>query len=218
MIKGSFAYIILLSCAQILFLYSCSDDQELEVQIHKGNPKIEHNDRSLTLKEKLLLELNLCSDRNSVPLDLSCLKDTLFLPIHNNKDLSECFVLMAKYDLDSQPVLRTFVYERDQYDSLVRINNFSGFLVNIDEGINGYNDILLRFIEIEESKKFFYNCWFTYNAKVSKYSYKECFSINQEAKTGYQFDVYSSKSASEAYKRQTDKEVKDILLGLGYIN
>ena len=60
MIKGSFAYIILLICAQILFLYSCSDDQELEVQIHKQNAKIEHNDRSLTLKEKLLLELILC--------------------------------------------------------------------------------------------------------------------------------------------------------------
>ena len=218
MIKGSCLYVVRLVCISILIFCSCSDNHELEVKIPKETSNFSKAERPKTIKEQLLLELNLCSDTNSVPLDLSCLKDTLFLPIRNDIDLSDGFVLMAKYDLESKPVLRTYVFERNPDDSLMQTNKFSGFLVNIRESNSGYNDILLRFIEIEENKKYFYNCWFTYNKEESRYGYMECFSINQEAKTGYQFDVYSSKSASKEYKRQTDKEVKDILLGLGYIN
>ena len=218
MIKSSYVNIVWVICVQILLLYSCSDDHELEVEITQETSNIQIDDRSKTIEEQLLLELNLCSDTNSVPFDLSCVRDTLFLPIHKEKTLLEGFVLMAKYDLESQPVLRTFVYERNTEDSLMKINQFSGVLVNVEGNISGYNDLLVRFIEIEESKKFFYNCWFTYNEEETKYRYKECFSINQEAKTGYQFDVYSSKSASKEYKRQTDKEVEGILLSLDYIN
>jgi hypothetical protein len=216
--KRIYLYTMLISGLQILFLFACSDDPELEIEIPKETLNLSNTDRPKTIKEQLLLELNLCSDTNSVPLDLSCLKDTLFLPINKDIDLSEGFVLMAKYDLESQRVLKTCVYQRDQDDSLIEINEFSGVLVNIREASSGYNDILLRFIEIEESKKFFYNCWFSYSIEDLSYRYMECFSINQEAKTGYQFDVYSSTSADKEYKRETDKEVKDILLGLGYIN
>ena len=218
MIKGSCMYMVRLVCISILIFYSCSDNHELEVKIPKETSNLSNAERPKTIKEQLLLELNLCSDTNSVPIDLSCIEDTLFLPIRNNINLLDGFVLMAKYDLESKPILRTCVFERNQDDSLIQTNKFSGVLVNIRESNSGYNDILLRFIEIEENKKYFYNCWFTYNKEESRYRYMECFSINQEAKTGYQFDVYSSKSASKEYKRQTDKEVEDILLGLDYIN
>ena len=83
---------------------------------------------------------------------------------------------------------------------------------------NNYKDILLRFIEIDEERKFFYNCWFSYSENKSKYVYKECFSINQESTNGYQIDVYSSKEANDRDKIQTNREVEEILNEFGYIN
>ena len=111
----------------------------------------------------------------------------------------------------------TLVYTRDTLSKLVKLNEFKGVLLASEKRNNNvYKDVLLRFIEIDEDRKFFYNCWFSYSILESKYVFNECFSINQESTQGYQFDVYSSKEATERDKVQTNREVEEILKDYGY--
>ena len=202
------------------YLISCSDesknpivDPSTKAEVKKVNPQ------KLTLKDSLLLEINICKDSISDLITSSCVVDILFLPIKEDYSLSDGFVIQIKYMQEDIPVLLTNVYQRNSNKELIKLNEFKGFLI-VTEGDNGgYKDILLRFIEIEEDKKFFYNCWFTYSMESSKYVYKECFSINQESKKGdYQFDVYSSKDASKRDEIQTNREVEAILNDLNYLN
>ena len=205
--------------ASFLF-YSCSDESldRKEKAIPKTD-KIKTIHKAQTFKDSLIQEINICKDSISSGFNSSCLLDTIFLPIKEDYSLSDGFVMQIKYIQEDRPVLLTNVYQRNSNKELIKLNEFKGFLI-VTEGDNGgYKDILLRFIEIEEDKKFFFNCWFTYSMESSKYVYKECFSINQESKKGdYQFDVYSSKDASKRDEIQTNREVEAILNDLNYLN
>lgn len=201
------------------YLISCSDENRnlsKEVEpIQKNNSNI----KSPTKRDSLLMELNICGYADSVGFKQECVLDTLFMTIKEETSLSDAFALMIKYTQYERPILLTHVYHRNSDAELVKLNEYKAILVASEQrGNNKYKDILLRFIEIDEERKFFYNCWFSYSENKSKYVYKECFSINQESTNGYQIDVYSSKEASDRDKIQTNREVEEILNEFGYIN
>ena len=172
-----------------------------------------------TLKDSLLREINICGESSYDLITSSCIVDTSFLPLGEEASINNGFILQIKYMSEDRPVLLTNVYERNSDQELIQLNEFKGFLIVTEPNESEHSDILLRFIEIESERKFFYNCWFTYSQYDSKYVYKECYSINRESTKGdYQFDVYSSKDASDLDKIQTNKEVKAILEDLNYLN
>ena len=172
----------------------------------------------LTMGDSLLMEINICDVTDSNNYEQRCILDTLFMGLKQDVPSSDAFALMIKYNNDNRPILLTQVYERDTLSRLVKLNEFKGVLLASEERSNmDFKDLLLRFIEVDGERKFFYNCWFSYSSRESKYVFNECFSINQESTQGYQFDVYSSKEATERNKVQTNREVEEILKDYGYV-
>mgnify|MGYP001576422035 FL=1 len=202
------------------FLFSCSDENgtsNVDISEKKEEKKVIM--KVSTLKDSLLREINICRESPYDLITASCIVDTSFLPLGEGASLNNGFILQIKYMSEDRPVLLTNVYERNSDQELIQLNEFKGFLIVTEPNESEYSDILLRFIEIESERKFFYNCWFTYSIEASKYVYKECYSINRESTKGdYQFDVYSSEDASDLDKIQTNKEVKAILKDLNYLN
>jgi hypothetical protein len=202
------------------FLFSCSDENGTPiVDISEKKEEKKVIVKVPTLKDSLLREINICRESPYDIITSSCVVKTSFLPLSKESSLNNGFILQIKYISEDRPVLLTNVYERNSDQELIQLNEFKGFLTDTLPRQSGYNDILLRFIEIESERKFFYNCWFTYSQDDSKYVYRECYSINRESTKGdYQFDVYSSIDASDRDKTQTNKEVKTILNDLNYLN
>ena len=202
------------------YLFSCSDENATSiVDLSEKKEEKKVIVKAPTLKDSLLREINICRESPYDIITSSCVVKTSFLPLSEGSSLNNGFILQIKYISEDRPVLLTNVYERNSDQELIQLNEFKGFLSGAEPNNSGYNDILLRFIEIESERKFFYNCWFTYSQDDSKYVYKECYSINRESTKGdYQFDVYSSRDASDRDKTQTNKEVKTILNDLNYLN
>ena len=219
MIKKVFWFTpFLMFCACILF--SCSDENATSiVDISEKKEEKKVIVKGPTLKDSLLREINICGESPYDLITSSCIVDTSFLPLGEEASLNNGFILQIKYMSEDRLVLLTNVYKRNSDQELIQLNEFKGFLIVTEPNESEHSDILLRFIEIESERKFFYNCWFTYSQYDSKYVYKECYSINRESTKGdYQFDVYSSKDASDLDKIQTNKEVKAILEDLNYLN
>ena len=209
----------LFSLFLILFwMVSCSDDQQTKDVLdiatdqnkNSNNVSIEDkSDKILSEKAKLLDEIDICGNRND-----TCIVDPVFFPLHEFKEMGSGFALRFHYPNESNK-RKTFVYIRDK-DGLKCINKFQGPIITNDTTKSDFPDLLIRFIEPYKEHKFFYNCWFTYSVDEMKYIYKDCYSINKESTQGYQFDVYSSKEASERDKVQTNREVEEILKDYGY--
>lgn len=201
----------------LLFTVSCSDDKEAVEVIDESKKNKVNKIVQLTKGDSLLLEINICGVTDTNEFSQKCILDTLFMGLKVNETSSDAFAVMIKYKKDDIPILLTLVYTRDTLSKLVKLNEFKGVLLASEKRNNNvYRDVLLRFIEIDEDRKFFYNCWFSYSILESKYVFNECFSINQESTQGYQFDVYSSKEATERDKVQTNREVEEILKDYGY--
>lgn len=209
----------LFSLLLILFwMVSCSDNKEPVKVVDESKKNTDNKIVQLTKGDSLLKEINICDVRDSNDYLQKCIEDTLFMGLKQDVPSSDAFALMIKYKNDNRPILLTQVYERDTLSKLVKLNEFKGVLLASEERSNkGFKDLLLRFIEIDGDRKFFYNCWFSYSSRESKYVFNECFSINQESSQGYQFDVFSSKDAIERDKVQTNREVEEILEDYGYI-
>ena len=79
---------------------------------------------------------------------------------------------------------------------------------------------MLRFTEdYGVNETYYYNCWFSYNAKLSKYTFNNCFSINLEDKNkDYMRDAYISETASSEIIDETNKEVFRLLKENNYLN
>lgn len=199
------------------FAVSCSDDKEAVKVMDESKEATDNKIVQLTKGDSLLMEINICDDTDSNNYEQKCILDTLFMGLKQDVPSSDAFAVMIKYKNDNRPILLTQVYERDTLSRLVKLNEFKGVLLASEERSNtNFKDLLLRFIEIDGERKFFYNCWFSYSNRESKYVFNECFSINQESTQGYQFDVYSSKEATERNKVQTNREVEEILKDYGY--
>ena len=207
-----FSFFLGLWCA-----VSCSDDKEAVQVMDESKKATDNKMAQLTKADSLLTEINICDDTDSNNYEQKCILDTLFMGLKQDVPSSDAFALMIKYKNDNRPILLTQVYVRDTLYRLVKLNEFKGVLLASEDRSNtDFKDLLLRFIEIDGERKFFYNCWFSYSNHESKYVFNECFSINQESTQGYQFDVFSSKEATERNKVQTNREVEEILKDYGY--
>ena len=211
-----FLLIFTISC----YLISCSDEgNNLSIEVESIQENHDADIKTPKKSDSLLMELNICGSADSVSFKQECVLDTLFMTIKEETSLSDAFALMIKYTRYERPILLTQLYHRNSDSELVKLNEYKAILIASEQrGNNKYKDILLRFIEIEEERKFFYNCWFGYSENETKYVYKECFSINQESTNGYQIDVYSSRGANDRDKIETNREVEEILNEFGYIN
>lgn len=194
---------------------SCGNDENIENegQVSETIPEPQGESNTMSLKDRLLLETNICNEfiLDSIITDLSCIVDTQFIALQKDSSLSNGFILMAKYLNNEIQTLRTYIFQRMEDDSLVMINDFDAILVTSDTISAGYCDILLRFVEPFKEDKFYYNCWFTYSLKDSKYVYRDCSSINKESNNGNYLDVYISETSSIEYQIQTNREVFELL-------
>ena len=187
---------------------SCSDDKEAVRVMDKSKKKTDNKMAQLTKADSLLMEINICDVTDSNNYEQKCILDTLFMGLKQDVPSSDAFAVLIKYKNDNRPILLTQVYERDTLYRLVKLNEFKGVLLASEDRSNtDFKDLLLRFIEIDGERKIFYNCWFSYSNRESKYVFNECFSINQESPRGIN-DVYSSKEATERNKVQTNREVE----------
>ena len=212
-----FASFILIST---YYFTSCSDENSKPKDKSIDNTEgIKVNEQKLTQRDSLLLEINICGDSLSEGNESSCIVDSQFSPINENYRMYDAFVMQIKFMEEERPVLKTYVYQRNSNRELIKLNEFKAYLVaSKKRSHDEYLDILLRFIEKEGDRKFYYNCWFGYSKKQSKYVYKECFSINIESIYGNQTDSYSSRDASDRYKIETNREVEAVLNDLNYLN
>lgn len=148
-------------------LVGCSTDEPEEVKQEQAE---DFSPMSILFKEKefsdstsyrLLKELNICSD---VALDeegnliAPCAPSNFtFVPLAENKDLNNGFILVIRADTGGFPLRRVLVFEREN-GVLVKVNGFIGNLIGKKKSATGYDDLLMRFLEIVDGSNVFYNC------------------------------------------------------------
>jgi hypothetical protein len=167
--------------------------------------------QQINISDILLTELAMFPEQVNADSELM---DTLFLPTHQN--LNDGFALFCKFKAGN----KTFIFDRNIEGKLMQINAFNAAFVFKDTMSVDYPDIMLRFKEDYSLKEtYYYNCWFSYDIKLSRYTFDNCFSINLEDKSkDYQRDVYNSETASSEIKDETDNDVLRILEDNGYLN
>jgi hypothetical protein len=197
----------------LFFLVSCGDNSEVTNEVLKTETnKIVDTvvKKSLSVSDKLMDELAVFPKSVNAQ---SSLMDTLFWPIRST--VKDGFALFCKFNSGN----KSFVFDRNQEGELRQINAFTaGFLFKDTMNIE-YPSIMLRFTEdYGVNETYYYNCWFSYNTKLSKYTFNNCFSINLENKNkDYMRDVYISETASQEIKDETNIEVLKILEENSYL-
>ena len=197
----------------LFFLVSCGDNSEVTNEALKTETKNIVDTvvkKSLSVSDKLLDELAVFPKTVNAQ---SSLMDTLFWPIRSN--VNDGFALFCKFNSGN----KSFVFDRNQEGELRQINAFkAGFLFKDTMNIE-YPSIMLRFTEdYGVNETYYYNCWFSFNTKLSKYTFNNCFSINLEDKNKeYMRDVYISETASQEIKDETNLEVLKILEENSYL-
>ena len=198
----------------LFFLVSCGDSSEVanEVLNTEKNKVVDTiAKKPLRVSDKLMIELAVFPKTVSAN---SSLMDTLFWPIRST--VNDGFALFCKFNTGN----KSFVYDRNQEGELTQINAFkAGFLFKDTVNIE-YPNIMLRFTEdYGVNETYYYICWFSYNAKLSKYTFNNCFSINLEDKNkDYMRDAYISETASSEIIDETNKEVLRLLKENNYLN
>ena len=191
----------------LFFLVSCGGNGEVTNEVFKTETRMIVDTvvkNSLSISDKLMDELAVFPKTINAQ---SSLMDTLFWPIRST--VNDGFALFCKFNSGN----KSFVFDRNQEGELSQINAFAaGFLFKDTMNIE-YPSIMLRFTEdYGVNETYYYNCWFSYNTKLSKYTFNNCFSINLENKNkDYMRDVYISETASQEIKYETNIEVLKIL-------
>ncbi len=197
----------------LFFLVSCGDNSEVTNEVLKIETKKIVDTvvkKSLSVSDKLMDELAVFPKTVNAQ---SSLMDTLFWPIRST--VNDGFALFCKFNSGN----KSFVFDRNQEGELRQINGFTaGFLFKDTMNIE-YPSIMLRFAEdYGVNETYYYNCWFSFNTKLSKYTFNNCFSINLEDKNKeYMRDVYISETASQEIKDETNLEVLKILEENSYL-
>ena len=197
----------------LFFLVSCGDNSEVTNEVLKIETKKIVDTvvkKSLSVSDKLMDELAVFPKTINAQ---SSLMDTLFWPIRST--VNDGFALFCKFNSGN----KSFVFDRNQEGELRQINGFTaGFLFQDTMNIE-YPSIMLRFAEdYGVNETYYYNCWFSFNTKLSKYTFNNCFSINLEDKNKeYMRDVYISETASQEIKDETNLEVLKILEENSYL-
>jgi hypothetical protein len=191
----------------LFFLVSCGGNGEVTNEVFKTETRMIVDTvvkNSLSISDKLMDELAVFPKTINAQ---SSLMDTLFWPIRST--VNDGFALFCKFNSGN----KSFVFDRNQEGELSQINAFAaGFLFKDTMNIE-YPSIMLRFKEdYGMNETYYYNCWFSYNTELSKYTFNNCFSINLENKNkDYMRDVYISETASQEIKDETNIEVLKIL-------
>ena len=197
----------------LFFLVSCGDNSEVTNEVLKIETKKIVDTvvkKSVSVSDKLMDELAVFPKTVNAQ---SSLMDTLFWPIRST--VNDGFALFCKFNSGN----KSFVFDRNQEGELRQINGFTaGFLFKDTMNIE-YPSIMLRFAEdYGVNETYYYNCWFSFNTKLSKYTFNNCFSINLEDKNKeYMRDVYISETASQEIKDETNLEVLKILEENSYL-
>lgn len=197
----------------LFFLVSCGGNGEVTNEVFKTETRMIVDTvvkNSLSISDKLMDELAVFPKTINAQ---SSLMDTLFWPIRST--VNDGFALFCKFNSGN----KSFVFDRNQEGELSQINAFAaGFLFKDTMNIE-YPSIMLRFKEdYGMNETYYYNCWFSYNTELSKYTFNNCFSINLENKNkDYMRDVYISETASQEIKDETNIEVLKILEENSYL-
>ena len=154
----------------LFFLVSCGDNGEVTNEVFKTETRkivdtVVKN--SLSVSDKLMDELAVFPKTVNAQ---SSLMDTLFWPIRGT--VNDGFALFCKFNSGN----KSFVFDRNQEGELSQINAFeAGFLFKDTMNIE-YPSIMLRFKEdYDVNETYYYNCWFSYNTELSKYTFNNCF-------------------------------------------
>ncbi len=175
----------------ILFgIIACTEDADHE-KVFKDEPTEDFNPIEILFDEdtfenakmvELLKEINICSTEKQADLGVQvadCSPEFFKLfPLKENQAIENGFILLVKANTGGVGLRRLLIFERER-GALVKTNGFIGNLIGERKSKSGYNDLLIRFIDIIEGSDVYYNCLFQW--EDGKYQFKSCESIHEPA-------------------------------------
>ncbi len=168
----------------VFSLFACSSDTEQESNEETITQKtdaetvknvevlFDKNTFDNPVKEQLLKELKICSDKNQGPEDYmhpSCtpLFFELF-PFSEKIAIENGFILLIKAKTNDFPLRRILVFMRERGE-LVKVNGFIANLIGVKKTASQFDDLMLRFVDKDQGEDVFYNCLFSWDGTTYKY-------------------------------------------------
>lgn len=174
----------------IIGLLACSEDPEPE-KVFKDDVQVDFEPIEVLFDEdsfdntkmvELLKEINICSTDKQSELGVQvadCSPEFFKLfPLKENQPIENGFILLVKANTGGIGLRRLLIFERER-GALVKTNGFIGNLIGQRKSKTGYNDLLVRFIDIIDGSDVYYNCLFQW--EEGKYQFKSCESIHEPA-------------------------------------
>ncbi len=176
----------------IPLFYACKEEVEddelgkVEVPSVKNDPTISTdfstNSFSSDVEKKLLEEIKICNPKetNDKDVSLSACSPKLFrfFPLAKNIPLNDGFILLIKAGVGRNNLRRTLIFQREK-GTLVKVNGFMANLIERRPSSTGFEDLILRFPDRNESSLIYYNCLFQW--KEGKYQFISCEDIDEGA-------------------------------------
>ncbi len=120
----------------------------------------------------LLNEIQICQmDTATVknPQAIPCSPEYFkFYPLSPSIQLENGFILLIKATAGGFPLRRVLVFQRERGE-LVKVNGFVANLIGRVKNESGYDDLLLRFRDLEGTQPVLYNCLFKWNGMQFEY-------------------------------------------------
>ncbi len=122
---------------------------------------------------ELLREINICSTDKQKQLGVNipdCSPEFFKLfPLKSGGKLDDGFLLLTKANVGGVALRRILIFKREN-GALVKLNGFVANLIGRKKSKTGYDDLLVRFKDIEEGDEVFFNCIVKWNG--AKYEFK----------------------------------------------
>lgn len=154
---------------------------------------------------ELLKEIKICNTEAQQEMGLTVAdcspKNFKFFPLKKGLPLENGFILLVKATTGGVALRRILIFERER-GNLVKVNGYIANIIGQRSNKSGYNDLLLRFIDIIEGSDVYYNCLFKW--EDGKYQFKSCETIQEPAGN------FSGK-VKESVKDSVSKEILSII-------
>lgn len=156
---------------------------------------------------ELLQEIKICNTAAQKEMGLQVTdcspKNFKFFPLKKGVPLDNGFILLVKATTGGVALRRVLIFERER-GSLVKVNGFVANIIGQRTTKTGYNDLLLRFIDIIEGSDVYYNCLFQW--ENGKYQFKSCETIQEPAGN---FSGKIKESLKDSVSREILKIIED---------
>lgn len=205
----SFLFLVLL-----VSVFSCTEEVEPQKNYFEKSNEEQFDPIEVLFDEdtfdnpkavELLEEIKICNTDAQKEMGLQVAdcspKNFKFFPLKKGLPLENGFILLVKATTGGVALRRILIFERER-GNLVKVNGYIANIIGQRPTKSGYNDLLLRFIDIIEGSDVYYNCLFHWEA--GKYQFKSCETIQEPAGN------FSGK-VKESVKDSVSKEILEII-------